>query len=381
MAGFDPMGGGADIEAILAMREAQRQAAGRSAIEPSRAGGFEPFEFDAAADYAARMAAENVSAARDRPMTAAELQAASAGPSAALPAPPREGAPPAVAPAQGFEGELGGAATSMYGDTGEPSRGPLPGVAERIFGEEALRRAGFSTSRATAGDRLRMPEGGIEALLPPPEAAPSAPPAAPLVAPTPTAPLVAGGAGGAGGAGAGGAGAMSPFESEIANLLQQREKRAEQDKWLALAQTGLALLGSRQPTFAGALGEAGAAGLAQFQQNRAQYDKDRLELLALQESTRLNRAKLAAAGAPKARLLPDEALTAFDAQIEAVTAALSDPINPPTPDEKLRLTAQLEDLRARATALQNAFFAQYGYAMPPAAPAASGVYSKDDVRS
>jgi len=172
---------------------------------------------------------------------------------------------------------------------------------------------------------------------------------------------------------------MSPFESEIANLLQQREKRAEQDKWLALAQVGLSLMGSRQPTFAGALGEAGAAGLAQFQQNRAQYDKDRLELLALQESTRLNRAKLAAAG--KARLLPDEALTAFDAQIEAVTAALSDPINPPTPDERLRLTAQLEDLRARATALQNAFFAQYGYAMPPAAPAASGVYSKDDVRS
>lgn len=174
---------------------------------------------------------------------------------------------------------------------------------------------------------------------------------------------------------------MSPFESEIANLLQQREKRAEQDKWLALAQVGLSLMGSRQPTFAGALGEAGAAGLAQFQQNRAQYDKDRLELLALQESTRLNRAKLAAAGASKARLLPDEALTAFDAQIEAVTAALKDPTNPPTPDEKLRLTAQLEDLRARATALQNAFFAQYGYAMPPAAPAASGVYSTDDVRS
>ena len=333
-----------------------------------------------AADEAALAADRpiDVPSVYDAPMTTEELLAASAG----LPPPASETPPVDEAPAQGFEGELGGAATSMYGDTGEAFRGMLPGVAERIFGEEALRRAGFSTSVATAGDRLRMPEGGIEALLPPPEATPSAPPAAPPAAPTPTAPPVAGGAGvGGAGGGAGIAGAMSPFESEIANLLQQREKRAEQDKWLALAQVGLSLMGSRQPTFAGALGEAGAAGLAQFQQNRAQYDKDRLELLALQESTRLNRAKLAAAGASKARLLPDEALTAFDAQIEAVTAALKDPTNPPTPDEKLRLTAQLEDLRARATALQNAFFAQYGYAMPPAAPAASGVYSTDDVRS
>ena len=174
---------------------------------------------------------------------------------------------------------------------------------------------------------------------------------------------------------------MSPFETELTNLLQQREKRAEQDKWLALAQVGMSLMGSRQPTFAGALGEAGAAGLQQFQQGRAQYDKDRLELMALLENTRLARAKLAAASAPKARLLPDEVLTAFDDEIEATRAALSDPLNPPTPDEKMRLTAQLNNLLTEKANARGAFFAQYGYAMPPAAPAASGVYSKDDVRS
>ena len=154
-----------------------------------------------------------------------------------------------------------------------------------------------------------------------------------------------------GGAGAGIAGAMSPFESEIANLLQQREKRAEQDKWLALAQVGLSLMGSRQPTFAGALGEAGAAGLAQFQQNRAQYDKDRLELLALQESTRLNRAKLAAAGQGKgltpyqaatlARQMRSDAVSELS-DLEARQARLEDPMGNPPTDERLERWQELE---------------------------------------
>ena len=236
-----------------------------------------------------------------------------------------------------------------------------------------LRRAIDRANAAYARSKRAGAAGGAEAVPPAPEAVPPAPEVvspAPEVVPAPASTTTGGIAA-----------AMSPFETELTSLLQQREKRAEQDKWLALAQVGMSLMGSRQPTFAGALGEAGAAGLQQFQQGRAQYDKDRLELMALLENTRLARAKLAAASAPKARLLPDEVLTAFDDEIEATRAALSNPYPPPTPAEKMRLTAQLNNLLTEKANARGAFFAQYGYAMPPAAPAASGVYSTDDVRS
>ena len=204
----------------------------------------------------------------------------------------------------------------------------------------------------TEGSNIALPEGGIEALLLPRDSVPIPPPR-PSVTPSgaPTAPPAKRAPP------AGLVGAMSPFESEIANLLQQREKRAEQDKWLALAQTGLALMGSRQPTFAGALGEAGAAGLKQFQEGRAQYDKDRLELLALQESTRLNRAKLAAAAQGKgltpyqaatlARQMRSDAAGELTALIE-LRKGLEDPMGNPPTDERLgqweALTAQINSL-------------------------------------
>lgn len=235
-------------------------------------------------------------------------------------------------------------------------------------GAESLVAEEVSAADAAAAPKVETLEGGTT----PADAVPVPPLPPGRVTPPSAAPTTPSG---------GIAAAMSPFETELTNLLQQREKRAEQDKWLALAQVGMSLMGSRQPTFAGALGEAGAAGLQQFQQGRAQYDKDRLELMALLENTRLARAKLAAASTPKARLLPDEVLTAFDDEIEATRAALSDPLNPPTPDEKMRLTAQLNNLLTEKANARGAFFAQYGYSMPRSAAPTGGVYSKDDVRS
>ena len=44
-------------------------------------------------------------------------------------------------------------------------------------------------------------------------------------------------------------------------MLDEREKSLESDKWLALAQTGMALMASDNPTLAGAIGEAGLVGL------------------------------------------------------------------------------------------------------------------------
>lgn len=102
------------------------------------------------------------------------------------------------------------------------------------------------------------------------------------------------GAGGAGGAGA--AGGMSSYEQELMNALGRREKAAEQDKWLALAQVGLGMMSSTQPTVAGAIGEAGLKGVEAARSARDQYDKDRLDLLGAIEQSRLARAKASARG-------------------------------------------------------------------------------------
>ena len=193
-----------------------------------------------------------------------------------------------------------------------------------------------------------------------------------------------GGAGGGGGGGAGGGGGMSSYEQELMNVLQKREKAAEQDKWLALAQVGLNLMSSTQPTIGGAIGEAGLKGVEAARGARDQYDKDRIELLGALEQSRMARASAAAKSAQGARGkdLPVGALDMYDADIEAINLALTDTINPPSPDQKLQLVSQRDALLAEKTAVRNAYKSQYGIGSAGASPAVtSGVYSMEEVPS
>jgi hypothetical protein len=80
-------------------------------------------------------------------------------------------------------------------------------------------------------------------------------------------------------------------------MLAAREKRATQDKWLALAQAGMQLMSSNQPTFGGALGEAGSAGLAALREVAPSAEADRLALLGQLEQSRLARQAMAARAA------------------------------------------------------------------------------------
>jgi hypothetical protein len=80
------------------------------------------------------------------------------------------------------------------------------------------------------------------------------------------------------------------------DALSSREKAAEQDKWLALAQVGLNLMSSTQPTLGGALGEAGLKGVEAVRGARDQYDKEKLEILGALEQSRMARAKAASGG-------------------------------------------------------------------------------------
>ncbi len=91
-----------------------------------------------------------------------------------------------------------------------------------------------------------------------------------------------GGSGGGGGRGGGGAssasGATSSYEQELIDALGRADKRATQDKWLALAQVGMAMMASKSPTLAGAIGEAGIAGLEGYRKARDDYENERLGL-------------------------------------------------------------------------------------------------------
>ncbi len=80
------------------------------------------------------------------------------------------------------------------------------------------------------------------------------------------------------GAAVGGANAPTSYEQELRDAMARAEKRANQDKWLALAQVGMQLMASKEPTLGGALGEAGIAGLQAFRGSRDAYENERLGL-------------------------------------------------------------------------------------------------------
>jgi hypothetical protein len=86
------------------------------------------------------------------------------------------------------------------------------------------------------------------------------------------------------------------IESRISQMLADREKSAEADKWMALAQAGMALMASKNPTFGGALGEAGLLGVGAMQKARQQYDDDILGLLGMQQKIQTAKAAAAKAG-------------------------------------------------------------------------------------
>ena len=139
---------------------------------------------------------------------------------------------------------------------------------------------------------------------PPPAVTPPDPAVTPPVPDTTTDPVaanpaIAAGAGGSGGVAA--TGGMSSYEQELTNAITRGEKRAQQDKWLALAQAGMALMSSKEPTLGGALGEAGATGLAAFRGSRDSAEESRMKLLEQQFGVQMTRQQMAIARAKAAR--------------------------------------------------------------------------------
>jgi hypothetical protein len=194
-------------------------------------------------------------------------------------------------------------------------RGPRETPQTQTLGEGLM---GLLPERTAAGaGRGRTPRPESEVSVPPeavpsaedalaatPPVSPDGEPMPPLPRPIETSPQAAaaqpggpgGASGGAGGiAGLAGAAGAAPtdFEQELLSMLAAREKRAEQDKWLSLAQFGLQLMSSNQPNIGAAIGEAGGPALDALRSSRESYEADRLGLLGTLEQSRLGREQLA----------------------------------------------------------------------------------------
>ena len=176
---------------------------------------------------------------------------------------------------QGDPNILGGATNEVFSAlSGET-------VAERearkiAEAEEAARREVEIGPDFEQRGREQSPTDALEAIAAQAAAAEASTEAAKRAAASDT---TAGGtrtSGGVGGAGS--ASGATSYEQELINAMQRAERRAQQDKWLALAQVGLGLMSSTQPTLGGALGEAGLAGLQSYQGARDEYETERLGL-------------------------------------------------------------------------------------------------------
>jgi hypothetical protein len=157
-------------------------------------------------------------------------------------------------------------------------------------------------------------------------------------------------------------GAPSNYEQELLKMLGAREKRAEQDKWMALAEAGMALMSSSQPTFGGALGEAGQAGLGSLRAGTESAEGVRLALLGEIEQSRLGReamqlqrqaaaARAASGGSSGGDTGPSYEISAgqnrllgqYENDIESLTQSLNGFNGEITRDQRFALTNQLNE--------------------------------------
>ena len=228
---------------------------------------------------------------------------------------------------------------------------------ERIAQREADRvaRAAQRDVDAAFIDFMADPNPESAALVLPgalptdPPADPTAPetpdPTAPETpaATAPTAPATPPGGGGGGIAALAGAAATEPssFEQELLDMLAARERRAEQDRWLSLAQFGLGLMSSREPTLGGAIGEAGQPALESLRSGRETAEADRLGMLQMLEQYRMQQQQLALQRAGMAargggggafRPLPSGALTSLMGQLSEVRGEMATLPAPPSPN-------------------------------------------------
>jgi len=186
------------------------------------------------------------------------------------------------------------------------------------------------------------PSGGIAALVPPAGGAPTTPTTAP---------------------GASGTASPGSFEEFLQQRMEQADADRSRDKWLALAQFGLALMSSEKPTLGGAVGEAGTQALQSLRGSYEDYNKTMMELYGTREQLMMGREQMAmrrAAGSGRGsspRAMPVGALAALDRQIDYLTTQMESATTAKAKDDAF---TALQNVKAQRDLVNRAFFAQYG---------------------
>jgi len=155
----------------------------------------------------------------------------------------------------------------------------------------------------------------------------------------------------------------SSYEQKLLDILAEREKSADQDKWLGLAEMGMRLMASSNPNMLSAIGEAGLGASQTFLGNKRKAEAQEMDILtklsALESRKQIaddaNRTRLEAAGiaagarsgkpAAGSYASVNTALTGIRAQISAIEGNM--PAQPPTDSRELdAYNTQIATLRS-----------------------------------
>jgi len=130
----------------------------------------------------------------------------------------------------------------------------------------------------------------------------------------------------------------SSYEQKLLDILAEREKSADQDKWLGLAEMGMRLMASSNPNLLSAIGEAGLGASQTFLGNKRKAEAQEMDILtklsALESRKQIaddaNRTRLQAAGISASSKPPrgpaSSVLTSLDKDVK-----LLEERRPPTP--------------------------------------------------
>ena len=154
----------------------------------------------------------------------------------------------------------------------------------------------------------------------------------------------------------------SDLMAEIDEMRAKLDKDRDSDKWLALAQAGMALMSSTNPTLMGALGEAGMSGLTALRGSEGAYDKGVASLLSA-------KSKLI----PKATsttLTQSQAMTQINQITELLnkTVEVPDPTDPTGMGKKRQYVVQDPVERQRLTNLLTSLYLSLIHISEPTRP-------------
>ncbi len=106
------------------------------------------------------------------------------------------------------------------------------------------------------------------------------------------------------------------IEEELLKRQADLSKSKDFDKYMALAQAGLAIMASDKPTLAGAIGEGGTAGLTAFNEANKRYEEGLTDILNAR--SKLKQAQIKAG--TKGQLTRSNALSAISSYNNSITA-------------------------------------------------------------